>query len=306
MPVTKTAALGWENCARLSNAHAELIVTLDVGPRVLSYKTASGENVLRTFPDQLGKGGEPKFMIRGGHRLWVAPEGDRTYAPDNAPLAFELKEPSVVKAVAPAAEPWGLRREMTISLAAESSAVMIEHGVTNESAKPVVAASWALTVLVPGGVAIIPQPPLGIHGKDLLPNRVIVPWTYTDLSDDRWKIGRRFFLLEPKKDRPSTKLGHSHRERWVGYLMPGALFVKTFDYEEGALYPDLGCNYETFSKDEFIELETLSPLKELPPGGTVAHTETWHLFDGIRRPESLDDEALEKWLAPFLSRVGIL
>ena len=115
MPATKTSALGWENCARLVNDHAELLVTLDVGPRILSYKTTGGENVLRTFPDQMGKSGERNFQVRGGHRVWVAPEGDLTNVPDNGPVEVEWMEPNGMRAAAAANGPARIRREMTVS-----------------------------------------------------------------------------------------------------------------------------------------------------------------------------------------------
>ena len=304
MPVKKIAALGWENCVEISNGVAELLITTDVGPRILSYKLKDGPNLLRIFPDQTGKSGEKEFVGRGGHRLWVSPENDRTYVPDNSAVEWQPKEPHGVHLVTPATDPWLVRREMTVSLAAENSTVLIQHRIANESREPITVASWGLTIMTPGGVEIIPQPPLGTHGDEFLPNRVIVPWTYTDLSDPRWKLGRRFFILTPKPDAPPTKLGLSHRERWVGYVLPTTLYVKTFDYEDGALYPDLGCNFETFSKGDFIELETLGPLRELKPGEAVGHTETWHLFGGITPPDFGDESALERWISPFLTRIG--
>ena len=82
---------GWKNNVKLSNGEVELIATLDVGPRIISYKLAGGSNVLKEFPEQLGKTGERGFMIRGGHRLWVSPEDPiRTYAPDNDPVAHKV------------------------------------------------------------------------------------------------------------------------------------------------------------------------------------------------------------------------
>lgn len=306
MPAAKISALGWDNVAQLSNAHTEVLVTLDVGPRILSYKLTGGENILRVFPDQTGKQGEEGFKGRGGHRMWVAPENDRTYAPDNGPTKYELSEPNVVRAETPPDKKWQIRKEMTVSLAADSSAVMIQHRATNEGAEPTSIASWGLTIMAPGGWEIIPQPPLGEHGKDFLPNRVIVPWTYTDFSDDRWKFGRRFWTLTPKADRPSTKMGFAHRERWVAYILGKQLYLKSFDYEDGATYPDLGCNYETFSKGDFIELESLSPLRTLGPGQTVSHTETWYLFGDITAPDALDEAALEHWLQPYLRKTGLL
>ncbi len=82
---------GWKNNLRLSNGDTELIVTLDVGPRILSYRLSDGKNVFKEYAAQLGKTGEGEWMIRGGHRLSVAPEApDRSYAPDNGPVAHKV------------------------------------------------------------------------------------------------------------------------------------------------------------------------------------------------------------------------
>jgi hypothetical protein len=306
MPVKIISDLGWEHCAHLASDHAELLVTLDVGPRILQFALAGGDNVLRAFAEQLGTRDEKEFVARGGHRLWVSPEDVRTYAPDNSAVEYEITKSSALRVVNPARAPWYVRKEMTISLATGEAAAEIIHTITNEGEGPIAIASWGLTVMQPGGIEIIPQPPLGSHGAEFLPNRIIVPWTYTDLSDDRWRFGRHFIFLEPKPGRPATKIGLSHRERWVAYALPTVVFVKSVAYEEGAAYPDLGCNFETFSKDDFIELETLSPIKQLAPGQSIGHTETWRLFSTDGLPGTHDESALARWFSPFIANLGSL
>jgi hypothetical protein len=307
MPLNSIAAFGWERCARLANRDAELIVTLDVGPRILSFKTTGGENVLRAFPKQLGKSGEPDYQVRGGHRMWIGPEDERTYAPDNGPTEFRFDEPCGLRVATPATEPWKIRKEMIISLAAEGADVHIRHRATNEGAEPATLCTWGLTVPIPGGCEIIPQPPLGEHGKGgFQPDRVIVPWSYTDLSDDRWRIGARYWRLRPNPERPATKLGFALTDGWVAYVLPGALFIKRFDFDAAATYPDRGCNFETFSKGDFIELESLSPLRTLAPGESTEHAETWHLFADTPALDSLEEGAIERWLQPFLAKIGSL
>src|SRR4051794_26489045 len=85
---------GWKNNLRLSNGEAEVIVTLDVGPRVISYKLKDGKNVFKEYDEMLGKSGEAEWQIRGGHRLWIGPEDlTRTYAPDNGPVVSREVSP---------------------------------------------------------------------------------------------------------------------------------------------------------------------------------------------------------------------
>ena len=77
---------GWPNAYRLSNRVVELIVTADVGPRILFYGFCGRENMLHEVNDDAGKVGGSQFRLYGGHRLWVSPEVERTYYPDNLPV----------------------------------------------------------------------------------------------------------------------------------------------------------------------------------------------------------------------------
>jgi hypothetical protein len=306
MKIEKTAFEGWQNCLRISNEHAELIVTLDVGPRVLCYQhLPGGKNVLKINTEEMGKSGEDHFVSRGGHRIWLAPENERTYLPDNGAVTHEIL-PDGVRLENPADSSSKIRKELKITLAPDTSAVTLEHRATNEGSAPATLATWGITVMEPGGLEIIPRPPLGEHPRDLLPNRMQVLWPYTDTADDRWRWGREFITLRQTPHSSPTKLGLMHRMKWVGYLTRHALFIKTFGYEEGATYPDFGCNFETFSNAQMLEIETLSPLRTLAPGESVGHTESWRLFGSIPEPHSLKENALADWLEPFLGKMGLL
>src|SRR5437588_13041305 len=90
--IEKTAWSGWPNCYRISNGEVELIVTTDVGPRVIRYGSVGGQNLFKEFTAQLGKSGEKKWQPRGGHRVWAAPEIQPiTYALDNGPVKYEIR-----------------------------------------------------------------------------------------------------------------------------------------------------------------------------------------------------------------------
>src|SRR3954454_14995768 len=72
--IEPTQYRGWPNCWRVANGEVELIVTADVGPRVIRYGFPGGQNLLKNYDAQMGGTGEPEWMIRGGSRLWIAPE----------------------------------------------------------------------------------------------------------------------------------------------------------------------------------------------------------------------------------------
>jgi hypothetical protein len=84
----------------------------------------------------------------------------------------------------------------------------------------------ALTVMAPGGRAIIPQEVYGPHPEFLLPARPLVLWRYTDMGDPRFTWGRRFIQL--RQDRKSTaplKLGALNTLGWAAHENGGRLFV---------------------------------------------------------------------------------
>jgi hypothetical protein len=247
---------GWTKNARLSNGDAELIVTLDVGPRIISYRLANGKNVLKEYEDQVGKSGEPTWQIRGGHRLWIGPEDlTRTYAPDNRPVQNYSFTNGVARFTqAPDAE-YGVQKEIDIQLSPSGSHVMMIHRVTNVGDKPTELAVWASSVMAPGGVEIIPLPPKMPHPgspknakapEDFGPNQTVALWPYFDFADPRWTFGSKYLQLRQGKRGP-TKLGLAHRLGWIGYLNGGTLFVKRIAYEKGKTYPDNGVNFETFT-----------------------------------------------------------
>lgn len=305
MQIQNVSYEGWQNNARLSNRHVELVVSLDVGPRVLSYKPLNGTNVFKNYPGQLGQSGESEWMIRGGHRLWVAPEDPAvSYELDNGPVPHELLS-NGIRLENPASLQFGLHKILTVTLAENSSEVTLHHRVVNEGVKPVEISSWGLSVMAPGGLEIIPVPALGEHPRDLLPNRVMVLWPYTDMTDTRLRFGSEFITLRQTKDGGPTKLGLAHKEKWVAYLNGENLFVKTVEFVEGAPYTDFGCNFETFTNEFMLEIESLSPLKVLQPGESVEHTEKWYLQGATPQPHSLQDQDLGEWICPILAKLGV-
>ena len=286
--VEKVEYGGWPNNLKISNGEAELIVTLDVGPRIISYRLANGKNVFKNYDDQLGGMGEKDWKIRGGHRLWVAPEDPkRTYFADNLPVGHEVLGDGTVRFQPGPEVGFGLQKVMDVRLAPSGSEVTVTHVIHNFGGGPTEMAAWSLSVMAPGGVEIIPLPPKGKHpgsaenaksAADFAPNQVLALWPFTDLKDPRWDLGSRFITLtqDPKAAGP-TKLGLSVRTGAVGYLNGGTMFVKKFERIGGAAYPDGGVNYETFTNADMLEMESLGPLVKVGRGGDVKHVERWEI-----------------------------
>jgi hypothetical protein len=301
---------GWKRNLRISNGDAELIVTLDVGPRIISYRLADGKNVFKEYDEQLGKTGEAEWQIRGGHRLWTAPEDlTRTYAPDNGPAELERGSDGWAIVRWPKDSQNGIQKSIHLGLEPSGSRVKIVHFIQNTSSQPADLAPWALSVMRPGGVEVIPMPARKPHPgspknakspADFAADRLFVLWPYTDFTDPRWHFGSRYITLRQDAKRGPTKIGTNNREGWVGYLNDGTLFVKRFGYQDGATYPDGGCNYETFTNEDMLELESLGPMVRLAPGATVEHVEEWELIGGLGTIQ--DEKDIDATIAPRVRR----
>jgi hypothetical protein len=281
---------GWPNCIRLANSRVELIATTDVGPRIVHLGLPGGDNIFGLMPDEAGKTGGDEWRIYGGHRLWHSPEArPRTYIPDNGPVTAEL-DGSTLRLLPPLEAETGIQKRLEITLMGDEPYVLVHHVLENRGLWPVELAPWALSVMGLGGVAILPQGAQPTAGN-LLPNRLLALWPYSDLQDPRITWGRRYLLLRQDPQRtPPFKVGLNATEGWAAYYRANQLFVKRFAYMPGLSYPDFGCSLEAYTCDRFLELETLGPLTRLEPGEAVEHSEHWFLYDEVG-PITTEDEA---------------
>jgi hypothetical protein len=294
---------GWERNIRLSNGFAEAIITLEVGPRIISYRPVQGRSVFKLIGEEAGKSNETAWRIRGGHRLWTAPEDfgkpeSLCYALDNSAVEHVIQDEFTVRVSNLIDGPVRIRREMVVGLDKTSPKVSVEHRISHQGGPPVELAPWALTVMAEGGHAVLSQPPLGTHPQDYLPNRSIVSWPFTDLSDERFRVGSRLISLRQTR-RPPFKIGLRHADGWAAYVLGDHLFIKSVPFLEGETYPDFGSNFETFTNAEFLELETLGPLRRVSEGEILVHNESWLVFSGVDLPDVKDGEAFLKAVEPY-------
>jgi len=308
VPVEIVEYRGWKNNLRLANNEVELIATLDVGPRVLAFRTLGGFNVMKNYEAMMGKVGEPEWQLRGGHRFWLAPEDlTRTYFPDNRPVKHESLGGEAVRLIPPPEDEYGVQKEMILRLAAKGARVEVTLKVTNIGKEPTELAPWGPTVMAPGGIEIIPLPPMAPHPghpsnarspADYAPNQELILWPYFDFADTRWTFGRKYIFLRQDVNKGPTKIGLAHRMGWVAYLNSHTLFVKRFDYREGAIYPDRGTRYQTFSYEEMLEMETVGELVTLQPGQSTELHESWELHANV--PNIANEDDVDRVILPLI------
>jgi hypothetical protein len=278
---------GWGHCIRLSNKLVDLIIPTEIGPRIIRFGFLDHENEFYEDPHQADKREGDEWRMFGGHRLWHAPENmPRTYYPDNNPIHYDLLD-GVLQLNQAVEVTTGIEKEIDIQLHEDYPKVNVVHRLRNCGIWDVELSPWALTVMASGGTALLPLPPRQSHAQNLLPSCTVTLWAYTDFSDPRWNFGPNYMMLDqdPECTGPQ-KVGTSNAEGWIAFLRNGHMFIKQFEYQTNANYPDMGCSAEVFTNEVMTEIETLGPLTKLTPGEVVEHVETWHLLNEFSRPKS--------------------
>lgn len=307
MKAESTSFQGWTKVLRLSNGSTELLVTTEVGPRIISYQTQHRGNILKVIESECGSSNEEGFLPRGGHRLWLAPEDwISTYHVDNREVKWSQQgSDGEVVFESNQTDPILVRKSLGVHLDPEGSGVTVKHTIRNEGGSPLKVATWGVTLLRAGGLTVVPQPELGSHPQDIIPNRGIVLWPYTDLGDTRINFNTSFWLFQqfPDEEGRKLKIGIAHRQNWVAHISDDLLFLKKIQYDSQTSYPDGGCNLEIFIDNETTQLESLGALVSLGPGQSTSHTERWYLFP-LDEPVTIESEAaLARWLTPYIKQI---
>lgn len=227
---------GWNNAYRLSNGVVELVVTAEVGPRILFCGFRDGVNQLHEVAEDAGKAGGSEFRLYGTHRLWVSPEAERTYYPV-FPTLLRLRCHNTITPFALWHRQRSCRQEPTCKKNSRSSwrqrgsQVRITHRIKNHDAHSTTLAPWSPTMMRSGGREILPLSRRLAMDKDhYLPVGVSDVWSFTDFADPRWVLGTCYIQLQQlthSQGRFKEQMGRHLQLGWLGsLLLPGRSFCK--------------------------------------------------------------------------------
>lgn len=290
----------------LSNGVIEAFVTVDIGPRIIKFGYIGGQNFMRdersafapmtdkAYTDLFGEG--RKWENLGGHRIWLSPESyPETYIPSDERVEYELTESGAVFAQ-PECKAIGAAFTMELKLDDDDANMQVIMRVKNTGVAEKRFAIWGLTVSAQDGTLIVP---MNTNDTGLLSNRIISVWPYTDMSDSRIYWGKKYVTLRQDKTvAQPIKLGFDLNCGSAYYCLNGEIFCKHYDTEHpDAAYPDGGCSFETYTNDQFIEIESLGRLNTVKPGETVENTESWSLCKQPCETDMRSDASIDELLS---------
>lgn len=311
--ITEISYKNFGKCIKMDNGTASIIVTVDVGPRIISYCLNGKENMLfedvnRDFLDDSEElreyfGSDKTWYIYGGHRLWSSPESyPHSYVPDNQPVTYSLTgevDGFYGVALYSPVTRTGQQHATFVWLdgTAGSSRVKINHNITNVSGAIVTLAPWAMTVCAAGSVEIFPQ---SQKDNGLLSNRRNVFWSYSDINDERFFLGNKYGTLQQASGTDKKfKIGINNEDGWAAVVNHGQIFLKNFDMNIDGNYPDYGCNFETFTNGLFLECESLGELETLKNYQQVSLSEEWELMECADSFDRRNEDSIDAFVKKY-------
>lgn len=305
--VTQIEYAPFGKCVEISNGTVSAVITVDCGPRIISYKKVGGTNFFyndmngTTYTDDARIGAaygadRARYYFRGGHRLWCTPERlPETYYPDNDPVMWEEVENGAVFTSVPTPAPSLLQYSFTVTLAEEGTTLYLSQKATNLSDTPFDSAAWGITQCTSGGVCVCPQ----TLRPDVvpLPDRILALWPYCTMPDSRFVMSERYITLQ--QDTAATrpfKFGTNNEKAWAGYILGEQMFVKKFEFDANATYPDFGVNFESYTDAGALEVESLGAVVTIGKGESTTLDEVWSIVDVPGIPSRDDADAFADYL----------
>jgi len=282
---------GW-NCLVIENGYIEMVIVPELGGRILKYNFP-GDDYMAINEKNIGKNYDPATDNNGpwgngwgygGYKNWPAPQSYWNWPPPPylawGPYSFNIEhqspdsviiylESEVEKKLTP-----GLKQARRIKVYKNSSLVTIEQYLTNVSGAVKKYSIWDITQTIVQHDS----------DKDMANFSVYFPADESNIRLDN--SSKAFDITEVATNVhkfQDTKSGNKAfmnvSDGWCAYTdeRDAQSYFKLFEIDATASYPDKNANLEIYSGGtrEYIEVEVLGPLVNLPVGTTIRFDENW-------------------------------
>lgn len=291
-------------CLSITNGIIETIVTIDVGPIIISFGFCDGDNVLYNDIDRIytydnedirNYYGENSINYKyGGHRFTIIPENmPRSFYPDNEPVVYSLLTNGVAFNP-PTQRSNDVALTLEILMNPDASDIMVIHSLQNCAEDKQLLGLSGITNMAPNGLLIVPQNTSSIDG-DYLPNRSFALWPFSNINDERVFIGNRYITIKQNQNsNDKFKIGTNNHSNWASYFNNGNVFTKHYVHNKKAKYPDYNSSFEVMTDKNLLEIKSLSPLYDVEPDAIVRHVENWSIGKYSVLPSTTDEEQIDK------------
>lgn len=265
----------WGRVLWITHGMMQIGVALDFGIRVVHLSCIDCENLFYEQPSDCSDGftTDGGWRLYGGHRLWLAPESNASYFPDNTPvhytvdgntIAFEQDPDSMLH----------VRKRLSLCFEPDGSVRVIQQ-IENLSDQTIRGAAWGVNTLDAGGTAQIYFATDKIG--DFNPTRVLSLWSDTSLGDPRLRFEKDQLTATYMPFDDYLKIGLYCRPGCATFCNKGQRLTLTFEAKPFDVYPDNGCNFELYMCRQFTELESLGEMTVMLPGQCAVHEEVWRI-----------------------------
>jgi len=290
---------GW-SAFKLTNGIITLTIVPDIGGRVMEFNLGQ-HPLFYVNPAEFGKLYNPPkteaervWHNYGGYKTWPAPQSRWGGPPD--PLGSFLDggrytgritqksgDVAEVEVVSPKDYVIGIQFIRRIRIQKGTTHVVAYQTMVNITDKPVTWSIWDVTQ-VPAKLKAeqkfsqqawiyFPLNPNSIHEKGyrLLDGEPGNPQWHPNIVPGI--MGVQFQFIK-------GKIGSDNNAGWIAYVdqVHNYAYVKRFRFFPEAEYPDGGCSSEVWCDYQlpYMEVEVLSPLKELAPGESYSFNVDWY------------------------------
>lgn len=264
-------------CICITNGTVELKIPLQLGIRIIYCALKGRNNIFYEQPiDEMELSTPEGWRIYGGHRIWVAPESDKTYYPDNAPVIYSTIG-DVLRVEQRTDEYLNVQKFLEVNFEPDDpSCVLLRHTIKNVGSSTIRLGIWTVSAMAYGTVLSVP---FAAAPGGYSPQRFISLWGNTDICDPRLCLENDKLEIRHAADSRYFKLGLWCKSGVARSISHGQVLEKRFDVFADRCYPDNNVNIEVYQCRHMLEFEVLGPLLELAPNEEASHVERWRITD---------------------------
>ncbi len=298
--VEKVEFMGWKDSFRLSNGACEMVIVPSIG-RVMHFGPAGGENLIWVDAKLAGKiAAKPdnQWHNFGGDKVWPADQAVWGWPPvyefDCAPAVAE-EIPGGVRVTGQVSPRFGAHYVREFVMDPVKPLVYIRQHHVKAQATMGKDEQKDQEVAVPLTIWSVTQVKKPVYSMLQLGDATTTAPAATSpgagftkfpqgFVASRFKLGQTVLALE-NDEKGATKVGvppdKDYANGWVAAVYDKVMLVESHGLVKGAKYPDNGCPSELYAAGagmgSYVELELLSPLKDMKKGDTLQDDTIWQL-----------------------------